>query len=386
MPNDQAQNDANDDDAHAYMTLANLLFTTTANPKDLDANTRAKKILAARKMAYLANAHPQLISQKDADTYATQNAEALHELDDKIKIATENEGESEQCAALLAKADFLMKVGEKETALAAYDAAYAKTVGLGPRLDVLLTKLRLGFFHGDRALVSSLIETAKAALDDGGDWERRNRLKVYEAVHLISIRSFEKAAALLLDSLATFTATELLSYETFVLYTVLTSAVSLSRAELKKKVIDSPEVLQVIDNLPHATDLLNGLYSCQYRRMMRALVGTVDETFARDRYLHEHGRYYWREMRVLAYTQFLESYRSVSLGGMADVFGFSTEFLDGEISAFIASNRLSCKIDKVSMIVTSTRPDKRNGQYRAVLKEGDILLNRLQKLSRVISM
>ena len=256
MERNDSQDDDKQKDAHAYMRLAHLLFTTNANPKDLDANTHAKEILAARKMAYLANAHPQLLSQKDADTYAAQNAIALHELDDQIKIATENEGESEQCAALLAKADFLMKAGEKETALAAYDAAYAKTVGLGPRLDVLLTKLRLGFFHGDRALVSSLIETAKAALDDGGDWERRNRLKVYEAVHLISIRSFEKAAALLLDSLATFTATELLSYETFVLYTVLTSAVSLSPSSIAST---APSVACV---LPRAFTTSNADVSC----------------------------------------------------------------------------------------------------------------------------
>ena len=39
-------------------------------------------------------------------------------------------------------------------------------------------------------------------------------------------------------------------------------------------------------------------------------------------------RYYWREMRVLAYGQFLESYRSVSLGGMAAAFGVSSDFLD----------------------------------------------------------
>ena len=47
-------------------------------------------------------------------------------------------------------------------------------------------------------------------VEEGGDWERRNRLKVYEAVHLLSNREFKKAAELLLESLATFTCVSIL--------------------------------------------------------------------------------------------------------------------------------------------------------------------------------
>jgi len=39
----------------------------------------------------------------------------------------------------------------------------------------------------------------------GGDWERKNRLRVYEAVFLLATRDLARAAALLLDSIATFT-------------------------------------------------------------------------------------------------------------------------------------------------------------------------------------
>ena len=88
--------------------------------------------------------------------------------------------------------------------------------------------------------------------------------------------------------------------------------------------------------------------------------------------------------RALAYGQFLEAYKSVSLASMANSFGVSTAFLDEELSAFIAAGRLPCKIDKVSAVVSSTRPDTKNAQYLAAIKEGDLLLNRVQKLSRVI--
>ena len=56
-----------------------------------------------------------------------------------------------------------------------------------------------------------------------------------------------------------------------------------------------------------------------------------------------------------------------------------------ELSKFIADGRLHCKIDKVRGIVITTRPDSKNAQYQATIKQGDILINRVQKLSRVIN-
>lgn len=47
-----------------------------------------------------------------------------------------------------------------------------------------------------------------------------------------------------------------------------------------------------------------------------------------DRYLAPHTRYFIREMRIKAYTQLLESYRSLSLQHMARSFGVSVEFID----------------------------------------------------------
>lgn len=41
-----------------------------------------------------------------------------------------------------------------------------------------------------------------------------------------------------------------------------------------------------------------------------------------------HYRYYVREMRIHAYSQLLESYRSLTLGYMADAFGVCVEFID----------------------------------------------------------
>ena len=73
-------------------------------------------------------------------------------------------------------------------------------------------------------------------IEEGGDWDRRNRLKVYNGVQLISIRQFKHGGELLLDVLSTFTATELLSYNDFVVLTVIANTLCLKRVDLKKKV------------------------------------------------------------------------------------------------------------------------------------------------------
>lgn len=73
-------------------------------------------------------------------------------------------------------------------------------------------------------------------IDEGGDWDRRNRLKVYNGLYLVSIRQFKRGGELLLDALSTFTATELISYDDFVALTVIVNSLTLTRVDLKKRV------------------------------------------------------------------------------------------------------------------------------------------------------
>ena len=62
------------------------------------------------------------------------------------------------------------------------------------------------------------------------------------------------------------------------------------------------------------------------------------------------------------------------------------EFLDEELSRFIVSGRLNCTIDAVEGVLRTNRPDKKNALYQQFVKDGDALLNRIQKLSRVIDL
>jgi len=154
---------------------------------------------------------------------------------------------------------------------------------------------------------------------------------------------------------------------------------------LKKKLIDSPEIHQFIDELLTLKTFLHSFYDCCYNEFFKSLIELMKTFIRSDYYLHIHANYYLRHIRLRAYQQFLQSYRSVRLDSMSQAFGVSPQFLDQELSSFIASNELTCKIDKVNGIVEMSRIDNRNAQYADIIKKGDVVLNRMQRLSRVIT-
>lgn len=283
------------------------------------------------------------------------------------------------------KARFFSKTGAFPQAIAAYDEILAKKkISTGKKIDAIIEKCRIYLFQSDLATLKTLLAEAKDLIDKGGDWDRRNRLKVYEALYLLLCRELKAAAALFLDCIATFNCAELMTYEHFMFYAVLTNLLALDRIALHKRVISNPEVISVLATLPPLRNLLHTLYQCEYAGFFTAMF-TLHPRIVQDRYLGPHTTFLFREYRVQAYTQFLEAYRSVMLSSMAASFGISPEFLDTELSRFIASGRLSAKIDKVGDIVETTRPDNKNLQYQTVIKKGDLLLNRIQKLARVIN-
>ncbi|CDO75233.1 hypothetical protein BN946_scf184895.g13 [Trametes cinnabarina] len=314
-----------------------------------------------------------------------QNKEELDKIDERLEEAKKTEGETDIADALRARANYLTQIGDKDRAIEAQKVALEKTPGLGSRIDIVLTLIRISFFFNDHELILQHLAQADELVEKGGDWDRRNRLKVYRGLHCLSIRQFKRGAELLLDALSTFTATELISYNDFVATTIISNVLTLTRPDLKKKLISAPEVIQVLPELPLLADLMKNLYDSHYDKFFIALAAATEQTHLKpNRLLAPHTRYYVREMRILAYNQLLESYRSLTLDSLARSFGVSVEFVDSELSRFIASGRLHCTIDKVNGVVETNRPSIKNAQYETVIRQGDILLNAVQRLSKVL--
>ena len=177
----------------------------------------------------------------------------------------------------MAKSLFFIRIMDKEKALEHLKVTETKTVAVGQKMDLVFYTLQLGFFDMDFDLVSKSIDKAKNLFEEGGDWERKNRLKVYEGLYCMSTRNFKKAAKLFLDSISTFTTCELFPYDTFIFYTVLTSIISLDRVSLKQKVVDAPEILTVIGKIPYLSEFLTSVFGCEYKFFSSPFAGLTEQ-------------------------------------------------------------------------------------------------------------
>uniref|UniRef100_A0A183BWY7 26S proteasome non-ATPase regulatory subunit 6 n=1 Tax=Globodera pallida TaxID=36090 RepID=A0A183BWY7_GLOPA len=216
----------------------------------------------------------------------------------------------------------------------------------------------------------------------GGDWDRKNQLRCCEALYNMAVRDLSGAASLFLEAVPTFDAEELMDYETMIFYTVLCSIYALDRPDLEEKVINNGDIQQ--QQNPLVKRLLTTFYNSEYGQFFLALA-EMEKYLKQDRYMNPHYQFYTRALRVRAYQQFLTPYNTVSLEVMANCFGVSVEFVDKELFMFISSGALNVRIDAVKGVVEMGQMDGKNQQYKKLLHDGDILLNRIQKLSRVIN-
>ncbi|XP_030371235.1 26S proteasome non-ATPase regulatory subunit 6 [Scaptodrosophila lebanonensis] len=388
MPTENLEEQGLEKNPNLELAQTKFLLTLSEYKQDVALKSKLLEAIQADNMApWYEHICTELNWTMDKDILARmreQNRIQIEQLDAAIEDAEKNLGEMEVREANLKKSEYLCRIGDKVAAETAFRKTYEKTVSLGHRLDIVFHLIRLGLFYLDHDLITRNIDKAKYLIEEGGDWDRRNRLKVYQGVYSVAVRDFKAAATFFLDTVSTFTSYELMDYPTFVRYTVYVSMIALPRNELRDKVIKGAEIQEVLHGLSSVKQFLFSLYNCQYEQFYVHLA-EVETQLRRDYLIHPHYRYYVREMRILGYTQLLESYRSLTLQYMAESFGVTVDYIDQELARFIAAGRLHAKVDRVGGIVETNRPDNKNWQYQATIKQGDLLLNRIQKLSRVIN-
>mmetsp|Transcript_20593 Transcript_20593/g.26534 ORF Transcript_20593/g.26534 Transcript_20593/m.26534 type:complete len:444 (+) Transcript_20593:49-1380(+) len=326
----------------------------------------------------------------------------MEELKAVVEEAKESAGDMEVMEGMVEIAHFSAQSLSPSKAMAAYKAVLdLPKLSSGKKMDCYMELARVASFAnslpaGGAAAVASGASTATPTADEdyidkanklaqsgSGDWDRRNRVSVYKALQCLLKRDLKQASEIMLQGIATFTCVELCTYTEFLTYAAMTNLLHLGRPLLKEKILEGPELLAIATEIPVVMKLIRSYYDCDYKSYLHAMV-EVEDVLKRDRYLSAHAAYWMRELHVLAYKQFLDSYQSVTLAAMAEQFGVSVEFLDFHASQFIAAGRLSAKIDKFGGTIVTNRADYKNAQYRQVIQKGDHLLNRIQKLARVV--
>jgi len=288
------------------------------------------------------------------------------------------------------KAQYIFQIGkiykeEKmyDQALTQFKETISNTKSFNTKIDSLFEICHIGLLQKDLDLLKEYLEKIKDLLKEGGDWEKKNRLKVYEGLYLLFNRNFKEAGKNFLEALMTFTSYELFDFKTFVFYTAVINIISVDRKTLKEKIIDNSDVLSCINDIPHLQAFLNTFYDGEYEKFFKELYFII-QVLKKDFYLSKHYNYYINEMRVKVYSQFLQSYKTVTMDNMAKVFGVSTNFIDRELSNFISQGRINAKIDKVSGIIECNHNEENVDLYQATIRDSDILISKIHKLSKLL--
>lgn len=107
--------------------------------------------------------------------------EEIKKFDEKIADAEANLGDTEVREAIFEKANLYKKVGDLPNAIKTYDLALKKSVGVSKRLEVQFVLLSIYLSQRDLPNIKTSIDKCKKFLEEGGDWEGKNKLKVIES-------------------------------------------------------------------------------------------------------------------------------------------------------------------------------------------------------------
>ena len=132
-------------------------------------------------------------------------------------------------------------------------------------MEILFEICLMNFEKEDVATLKKDIATCQKLIEDGADWDKKNKLKIYEGVYCMMIRDFKKSSELFVSSIATFTAVEVMSFNDFVFYAAVLGLLTQDRKTIKKEIIHSPDILAVNRDIPFLKEYSEAFYNCDYK-------------------------------------------------------------------------------------------------------------------------
>jgi 26S proteasome regulatory subunit N7 len=219
-------------------------------------------------------------------------AAELKKLDNKIEDCRKNQGDIEVRDAILDKAEFLsFEAKDYKESEKVFREAYKMTGGASKKMEILFEILLMNIEKEDIPVIKKDIAECHKLVEDGADWDKKNKLKIFEGVYCMMIRDFKKASDLFVSSIATFTAVEVMSFTDFVFYAVILGLLTQDRKVIKKEIIHSPDILAVNRDIPHLKEFSESFYNCEYRTFFKSFI-EICEQVKNDRFLSYHAQYY----------------------------------------------------------------------------------------------
>lgn len=273
----------------------------------------------------------------------------------------------------------LLSMAEKAAAEVEYEhfvrvsrRLFEKNTSLALKFDAYTVQIRILLVLERENEISGLIKRIEGLIELGIDWGRKNKFKVYKGLYYMIEKRYERAAEQFLESLSTFEGEELVKYQELVKYTIYTGMISLSRAEIKKRIIESSDVCEVVKEMPGAYEVVLAFYECNYSEIFSWLCQFAD-IFADDIYLKDRADYFVYIVKVRAYRQLFMSYKAISLEQMSSIFRVRQEYMHKDIESMILRSDILCKINHQNMMI-----------YNTPLKTKNTLENQAEEISHAI--
>lgn len=228
----------------------------------------------------------------------------IKELDEKIEKDVENIEEQDVTHFMFEKGKLYKDAKMKPEALTEFKNVIEKTQSFNLKMDSVFEILHIAILYKDLKLLKEYIDLCTKLLKDAGDWEKRNKLKVYQGLYDVLTKNFKDAGKLFLQALMTFTNYELFDYKKFVFYTAITNIITVDRTTLKNQVIDNSDVVACIREIPYLQNFLEAFYTGNYRMFFEEFYNII-QVVKSDFFLSKHTHYFIREMAIKVYSQFL---------------------------------------------------------------------------------
>lgn len=302
--------------------------------------------------------------------------------DEKIAAAQADQGDLEIRDAMLEKAELFHEVKDYENYRVWIKNALGKSVGNSKKLELTIMILNTYWVERNFEQFEKSLDECRKLTDDSLDWEKKNKLAIYNGIHQILKRQMTEAAKSLIACVDTFNSPEIMTFKELVKYAVILGLLELPRKDLREKLVQNAEINSVLNETPLLKKFLQTIYGMQYKQFFSVLIELNDQVLIQDVLLSRHRQFLLKRARIVIYSLFLESYKTVKLDKMAQSFGVSVEFLDQELADLISQKYINCKIDKVNLVVQAVKVDDRSTAFQEIERKGDALVERLHKLMK----
>lgn len=167
------------------------------------------------------------------------------------------------------------------------------------------------------------------------------------------------------------------------LYAIMCSLAVFDRQKVRTEIVERPNLGSFLEHEPHARELLDSFYACDYKRTLE-LLDLHEARYLVDVHLAPHFQDLRRSITDRAMLQFIQPFDAVKLERIEAAI-WSDDGQGGARAAnkvldLIQQGRIDGKVDWINKVVNVRKPDVRQELFEETLKSGQERIEAARRL------